>query len=56
MDFAPSLRSDELKARLVEFDDDVVRPAEPVYRAQRTESGDPHFPPPVMEECDAICT
>ena len=28
MDFAPSARSDELKARLVELDTDVVRPAE----------------------------
>ncbi len=50
MEFAPSARSDELKARLIEFDTDVVRPAEPIYRAQREESGDPHFPPPVMEE------
>ena len=50
MDFAPSARSDELKAKLVEFDNEIVRPAEPIYRAQRDESGDPHFPPPVMEE------
>src|SRR2546423_5482141 len=50
MDFAPSPRSDELKAKLIEFDQEVVRPAEPIYRAQREESGDPHFPPPVMEE------
>jgi len=50
MDFAPSARSDELKAKLIEFDQEVVRPAEPIYRAQREESGDPHFPPPVMEE------
>ena len=50
MEFAPSARSDELKGKLVEFDNDVVRPAEPIYRAQREESGDPHFPPPVMEE------
>jgi acyl-CoA dehydrogenase len=53
MDFAPSARSDELKQQLVAFDDDVVRPAEPVYRAQRQESGNPHFPPPVMEELKA---
>jgi acyl-CoA dehydrogenase len=53
MDFQPSLRSDELKARLVEFDLEVVQPAEPVYRRQRAESGDPHFPPPVMEELKA---
>ena len=50
MDFAPSARSDELKARLLELDTDVVRPAEIVYRNQRAESGDPHYPPPVMEE------
>src|SRR5881396_2212224 len=53
MDFRPSLRSDELKARLVEFDDEAVRPAESVYRQQRADSGDPHFPPPVMEELKA---
>src|SRR5882724_7052810 len=39
-----------MRKLLVAFDDEVVRPAEPVYRAQREESGDPHFPPPVMEE------
>jgi len=50
MDFAPSPRSEALKAKLIEFDNEVVRPAEPIYRAQREESGDPHFPPPVMEE------
>ena len=43
MDFAASARSDELKARLIELDTEIVRPAEPVYRAQRAESGDPHF-------------
>jgi acyl-CoA dehydrogenase len=50
MDFAPSARSEQLKAELVEFDHEFVRPAEPIYRAQREESGDPHHPPPVMEE------
>jgi len=50
MELASSARSDEFRARLVEFDTEVVRPAEPIYRAQREESGDPHFPPPVMEE------
>src|SRR2546421_3965535 len=50
MDFATSARSDELKAKLIEFDTEVVRPSEPIYRGQREESGDPHFPPPVMEE------
>src|SRR5437868_5112910 len=50
MDFAMSDRAVDLKAKLVEFDDDIVRPAEAVYREQRAASGDPHFPPPVMEE------
>jgi len=50
MDFAPSARSDELKAKLVEFDQELVQPAGPIYRDQRAQSGDPHFPPPIMEE------
>lgn len=50
MDFASSPRADELKAKLSEFDSDVVRPAEPTYRDQRAESANPHFAPPVMEE------
>jgi acyl-CoA dehydrogenase len=50
MDFAPSARSDALKAELIAFDEDIVQPALPIYAAQREESGDPHFPPPVMEE------
>src|SRR5512144_1774751 len=50
MEFASGARSDEYKAKLVEFDQEVVRPAEPIYRGQREESGDPHFPPPVMQE------
>jgi len=50
MEFALSTRAEELKAKLVEFDTDIVRPAEPIYRDQRAASGDPHFPPPVMEE------
>jgi acyl-CoA dehydrogenase len=50
VDFALSARSRELLDKLVEFDADVVRPAEPIYRGEREASGDPHFPPPVMEE------
>jgi len=50
VDFALSARSRELLDQLGEFDADVVRPAEPIYRGQREASGDPHFPPPVMEE------
>src|SRR3954452_3658766 len=50
MEFAPGARSEAMKAKLVEFDHEVVRPAEPIYRGQREESGNPHFMPPVMEE------
>jgi acyl-CoA dehydrogenase len=53
MEFALSARSEELRTKLIEFDADIVRPAEPIYRAQRQESGDPHFPPPVMHELKA---
>src|SRR5258708_22051853 len=50
VDFASSARTEELKAKLIEFDNEIVRPAEPIYRGQREESGNPHFAPPVMEE------
>jgi acyl-CoA dehydrogenase len=50
MDFAPSARAVELKAKLVEFDTEIVRPAEPIYRDQRIESGNTRFAPPIMEE------
>jgi acyl-CoA dehydrogenase len=50
MEFAAGARTEELKAKLVDFDDNIVRPAEPIYRAQRLESGNPRFAPPIMEE------
>ena len=50
MDFDFSPRTIELREQLLDFDRDVVRPAEPVYRNQRDESGDVRFPPPVMED------
>jgi len=53
MDFAPSARSEQLRNDLLAFDRDVVRPAESVYREQRDASGDPHSPPPVMEDLKA---
>ncbi|HEX5615651.1 MAG TPA: acyl-CoA dehydrogenase family protein [Acidimicrobiia bacterium] len=53
MDFAPSARSEQLRNDLLAFDRDVVRPAEAVYREQRAASGDPHFPPPIMEDLKA---
>lgn len=53
MDFEPSPRARELHDRLVEFVDERVVPAEPVYEEQVRESGDPHHHPPVMEELKA---
>jgi acyl-CoA dehydrogenase len=50
MDFAPSPRAEELRARLETFVAEVVEPAEPVARAQVEASGDPHHHPPVMED------
>ena len=50
MEFEPSSRSKEYLERLLEFDTAIVRPAEAVYRRQRTDSGDIRFPPPVMED------
>ncbi|MFN2588887.1 MAG: acyl-CoA dehydrogenase family protein [Actinomycetota bacterium] len=50
MDFEQSPRSRQLQERLVEFMDAHVYPAEPVYRDQVLSQGDPHVPPPVMEE------
>ena len=50
MDFEFSARSLELQKQLRDFIDTHVVPAEPVYRRQVEESGDPHFHPPVMEE------
>ena len=49
MDFAPSARASEYLTRLVEFDTEFVRPAEPVFRAQREESGDIRHAPAVMD-------
>jgi acyl-CoA dehydrogenase len=50
MDFEFSARSLELQKQLRDFIDTHVVPAEPVYRQQVEESGDPHFHPPVMED------
>ena len=42
MDFEFSARSLELQKQLRDFIDTYVVPAEPVYRQQVEESGDPH--------------
>src|SRR5215218_11525377 len=53
MDFEFSARSLELQKQLRDFIETHVVPAEPVYRQQVEESGDPHFHPPVMEDLKA---
>jgi acyl-CoA dehydrogenase len=50
MNFELNDRTQELRERLLSFMDEHVYPAEPVYRRQLIESGDPHSHPPVMEE------
>jgi acyl-CoA dehydrogenase len=53
MDFSLSPVASELRERLLAFMEDHVYPAEPVYARQITESGNPHFHPPVLEELKA---
>jgi acyl-CoA dehydrogenase len=50
MDFQPSERCSEFVERLNTFMDEQVYPAEELYERQRSESGNPHHHPPVMEE------
>jgi len=49
MDFALSPTAQDLQARLLDFMDSHVYPAEQVYRTQMAQSGDTHFHPPVIE-------
>src|SRR3979411_1481051 len=53
MDFQPSERCADFKARLGAFMDEHVYPSEEVYEAQLRDSGDPHHQPPVMEQLKA---
>ncbi len=53
MDFEPSERCSQFIERLNAFMDEHVYPAEELYERQRSESGNPHFHPPVMEELKA---
>ena len=51
MDFALSATAQGYLARLQEFMDEHVYPAEPVYAAQRTAAGpDDHTVPPIIEK------
>ncbi len=53
MDFSFSPRVEELRKTLLDFMDDEVYPAEPVYAEQMAEAGDPNFHPPIVEELKA---
>jgi acyl-CoA dehydrogenase len=53
VDFDLSPKAQRLRDGLLEFMDQRVYPAEPVYWQQLEASGDPHFHPPVMEELKA---
>jgi acyl-CoA dehydrogenase len=53
MDFALSPTATRLRDELTAFMEEHVYPAEPVYRQQLLDSGDPHAHPEVMEELKA---
>ncbi len=53
MDFELSDRAKELQGTLLDYMDQHVYPAEPVFRQQIADSGNPHLFPPVMEELKA---
>ncbi|HIZ98240.1 MAG TPA: acyl-CoA dehydrogenase family protein [Candidatus Janibacter merdipullorum] len=51
--FELSERGADLRDRLLTFMDEHVHPAEPVYREQMRESGNPHHHPQVLEDLKA---
>jgi len=53
MDFSYSPKTEELRRRVLDFMDEVVYPAEPVYAEQLAGADDRWVPPPVMEELKA---
>ncbi|GGU15032.1 acyl-CoA dehydrogenase family protein [Nocardioides albus] len=50
MDFELSDTCKKYKEKLLAFMDEHVYPAESIYEAQMTESGNPNFHPPILEE------
>ncbi len=46
-------RAQRYQSDLLEFMDDRVYPAEPIYDEQMAAARDPHFHPPVLEELKA---
>src|SRR5262245_27862760 len=53
MHFAYDERTEELRARLLEFMDSHIYPAEPVYASQAATQDDPWAAPPVIDELKA---
>jgi acyl-CoA dehydrogenase len=53
MEFEHSERCSQFIERLNAFMEEHIYPAEELYERQRSESGNPHFHPPVMEELKA---
>ena len=53
MNLEPSERGKELQARLLDFMDSHVYPAEAVYREQMAAAGDPHAHPQIVEDLKA---
>jgi acyl-CoA dehydrogenase len=50
MQFELSDRAKSYQRRVSDFMDELIYPAESLYRTQMQESGDPHFHPPILEE------
>lgn len=50
MDFGYTPKVEEWRERLLQFMDEFIYPAEPVYRRQMEASGDPNHVPPIVEE------
>ncbi|HEX6300159.1 MAG TPA: acyl-CoA dehydrogenase family protein [Acidimicrobiia bacterium] len=50
MDFSYSDRVEDYRGRLLQFMDSHIYPAEPIYRRQMEESGDPHHHPAILED------
>jgi acyl-CoA dehydrogenase len=50
MDFSYSDRVEDYRRRLLELMESHIYPAEPIYRQQMEESGDPHHHPAILEE------
>jgi len=50
MDFSYGANVEDYRGRLLDFMDSHIYPAEPLYRRQIEESGDPHHHPAVLED------